>query len=162
MSVTLENIDQIMARTNVSYKVAKETLEACNGNVVEAILKIEETTEAKQASDQQQREEQRKANYEAKKDQFTKKGKFLLKQISKLLQKGLAIKVTWSDADKKLVEIPLLVVILLAFLLMPISIIALVAPLFFGIRMKLTHENGQTTDVNDWIQTHTQSKHQDQ
>ena len=160
MSVTLENIDQIMARTNVSYKEAKETLESCDGNVVDAILKLEENSEQKrthQENEQQAKEEQKKAEFNEQKNRFMKQAKFLGNQVLKLVKKGLTIKVTWSNESKKLIELPLLIVLILTLWLMPFSLIALVAPLFFGIRMRLTTESGKTTDVNEWIQTHTNS-----
>jgi hypothetical protein len=41
--ITLEKIELVKDRTGVSYKEAKEALEAANGNVVNAIISIEET-----------------------------------------------------------------------------------------------------------------------
>ena len=41
MEVTLEKIDMIKERTKVSYKEAKEALEKCNGNIVDALIYIE-------------------------------------------------------------------------------------------------------------------------
>lgn len=43
MEITLEKIDLVKERTGVSYKQAKEALEAANGDVVDAIIAIEET-----------------------------------------------------------------------------------------------------------------------
>ena len=40
-NITLEQIDLIMQRANVSYAEAKEALEHCNGDVVEALLYLE-------------------------------------------------------------------------------------------------------------------------
>lgn len=42
MEITLEKIDIIRDRTGVSYKQAKEALEAANGNVVDALINVEE------------------------------------------------------------------------------------------------------------------------
>jgi hypothetical protein len=41
--ITLEKIELVKDRTGVSYKEAKEALEAANGSVVDAIINIEET-----------------------------------------------------------------------------------------------------------------------
>ncbi|MDF2524688.1 MAG: ubiquitin-associated- protein [Clostridiales bacterium] len=41
MDITLEKIDIIRDRTGVSYKEAKEALEAAEGNVVDALINIE-------------------------------------------------------------------------------------------------------------------------
>ncbi len=42
MTITIEKIDAIRERTGVSYKEAKEALEACNGEVVDALIYLEE------------------------------------------------------------------------------------------------------------------------
>jgi hypothetical protein len=42
MEITLEKIELVKDRTGVSYKVAKEALEAANGSVIDAIINIEE------------------------------------------------------------------------------------------------------------------------
>ena len=42
MEITLEKIELVKDRTGVSYKEAKEALEKTEGNVVEAIISIEE------------------------------------------------------------------------------------------------------------------------
>lgn len=44
MEITLEKIDLVKERTGVSYKQAKEALEAAEGDVVEAIITLEEST----------------------------------------------------------------------------------------------------------------------
>jgi NACalpha-BTF3-like transcription factor len=43
MEITLEKIELVKDRTGVSYKEAKEALEAADGSVVDAIINIEET-----------------------------------------------------------------------------------------------------------------------
>jgi len=42
MEITLEKIELVKDRTGVSYREAKEALEAAKGNVVDAIIKIED------------------------------------------------------------------------------------------------------------------------
>ena len=44
MEITLEKIELVKDRTGVSYKEAKEALEAADGSVVDAIIAIEDTT----------------------------------------------------------------------------------------------------------------------
>ncbi len=43
MSEILEKIDKVVARTSCTYKEAKEALEATDGDVVEAIVYIEDS-----------------------------------------------------------------------------------------------------------------------
>jgi len=46
MEITLEQIELVKDRTGVSYKEAKEALEFANGNVVDAIIYIEDNIDA--------------------------------------------------------------------------------------------------------------------
>ena len=45
MEITLEKIELVKDRTGVSYKEAKEALEAADGSVMDAIIAIEETVD---------------------------------------------------------------------------------------------------------------------
>ena len=45
MEITLEKIELVRDRTGVTYREAKEALEATDGNVVEAIIAIEESVD---------------------------------------------------------------------------------------------------------------------
>ena len=49
MEITLEKIELVKDRTGVSYKEAKEALEAAEGSVVDAIIAIEETVDVKKS-----------------------------------------------------------------------------------------------------------------
>lgn len=158
MSATLENIEKIIERTKVSYKDAKEMLESCNGDVVEAIVQIEQ----KQSDAHEEALNAKKSNYEAKKNVLFTQMKFWGKQIIKLLQQAMTIKVIWKKQDHTYFELPLLIVAILTVWLMPFSLIVLVAPFFFGISTQLQRKNGKVTDVNDWIKTHTGSNSDNQ
>lgn len=47
MEITLEKIELVKDRTGVSYKEAKDALEAADGSVVDAIIDIEESIDIK-------------------------------------------------------------------------------------------------------------------
>lgn len=153
MSVTLENIEKIIDRTKVSYKEAKEMLETCDGDLVEAIVRIEQD----QASAHEASVNAKKDNYDAKKNAVVSQIKFWSKQLVKLLQQAMAIKVVWKKQDHMYFELPLLIVAILTIWLMPLSLVALAVPFFFGVRIQLHRKNGKVTDVNDWIKNHTGS-----
>lgn len=46
--VTLEKIDQVVERTGVSFEIAREALNACEGDVIDAIIYIEKNHSEKQ------------------------------------------------------------------------------------------------------------------
>lgn len=150
MSISLDHVDKIIERTKVSYKEAKDMLEACNGDVVEAIIRIEQDQQNKS----EQTEAEKKQAFEAKKQNVEGQLKFWGKQFMKLMRKLMTIKIQWLKEDRLFLELPLLIVIVFALFTMPWSIIALVAPIFFGVRIKLAMQNGKVTDVQDWVKSH--------
>ena len=124
MSVTLENIEKIIDRTKVSYKEAKDMLEACDGDVVEAIVRIEQNM-SKTAEDAQKEKQE---SFDAKKNAFEAQFKFWGNQGLKILKKLMHIKVIWKKENQSLLELPLLIVGIIALWTLPFSIIALVVP----------------------------------
>lgn len=146
MTNTLNQIDQIIERTKVSYAEAKEALDACNGDVLEAIIKIESSKST-----------QSETNAKSEKSNFDAQFKFALKQVGKVLSKSLQIKVLWKKEAQTLLELPLLIVIIATLWLMPFSLLVLALPFFFGVRMQINRGNGKVTDVNDWIKKQSQS-----
>ncbi len=153
MSVTLENIEKIIDRTKVSYKEAKDMLEACDGDVVEAIVRIEQNM-SKSAEDAQKEKQE---SFDAKKSAFEAQLKFWGNQAVKVLKKMMHIKVIWKKEDRALLELPLLIVAIVALWTLPISLIALVVPFFFGIKLQIHRENGKVTDIDEWIKNHSNS-----
>ena len=47
MAVKLELIDELRKRANVSYEDAKDALEKCNGDIVEALIYLEKQNKTK-------------------------------------------------------------------------------------------------------------------
>ncbi|MBE0449347.1 MAG: hypothetical protein IBX70_00745 [Clostridia bacterium] len=148
MSITIEQIDQIMDRTKVSYKEAKEMLEKHGGDVLEAIIEIENKNEAPV--------EKEHAIKKETVNEWKGKFKWALKQFGKLIQKSLLIKIVWKKQDQFLFELPLLVVLIITFWMMPFSLIAIVLPFFFGIKMMFKRESGHETDIASWIKKKTE------
>lgn len=145
MSITIEQIDQIMDRTKVSYKEAKEMLEKHGGDVLEAIIEIENKTVVKEPVLKKETV-----------NEWKSKIKWAMKQFGKLIQKSLLVKIAWKKQDQILFELPLLVVLILTFWMMPFSLIAIVLPYFFGIKMMFKRESGHETDIVGWIKKKTE------
>lgn len=150
MSISLDHVDKIIERTKVSYKEAKDMLDACQGDVVEAIVRIEQDQQNKA----EQAENEKKQAFESKKQNIEGQLKFWAKQFMKMIKKLMTIKVKWLKDDRLFLELPLLIVIVVALITMPWSLIALVAPMFFGVKIKLATQNGKVTDVEEWVKSH--------
>ncbi|MFA9399425.1 MAG: DUF4342 domain-containing protein, partial [Clostridiaceae bacterium] len=82
---TLEKIDIIRTRTGVTYKEANEALIACDGNVVDALIYIEEM--------------------DKEKDQYTTKDEFF-NFIKGLIKKGNVNRIKIKKDDKVIVDMP--------------------------------------------------------
>jgi hypothetical protein len=89
--ITLEKLDVIRERTGVSYRKAKEALENNHGNVVEALIEIEE---ANQDSGGKWTEE------------FSVKSTEVIEKVKELIHEGNVNKIRVKHDNRTLVEIP--------------------------------------------------------
>ncbi len=87
MDETLEKIDALRRRTRSSYKEAKEALDACGGDVVAALIKLEETRVSRR-------------------DAIARGLAGGLRQLAELINKGNQSKVVISKDGEALMEIP--------------------------------------------------------
>lgn len=123
-NINLEQIDLIMQRANVSYSEAKEALEQCNGDLVEALLYLEKNNKIKPAP--------------------CSRGEGLKSFISKLN----ATQFKLYKKDHVYVDAPLSVAILTFIFCFPFSIAILAAALIYGIRIDIKGENNIAQKVN--------------
>ena len=130
MEITLEKIELVKDRTGVSYKEAKEALEAVDGSVVDAIIAIEETVNLKSGN---------KASELA--DDTVEK-------IKELVNKGNITKIAIKKDEETLVNIPLNVG-LVGALVAPWGIIAATIAAFgFKCKIELTKDDGSIIDLS--------------
>lgn len=94
MEITLEKIELVKDRTGVSYKEAKEALEAADGSVVDAIINIEEAVEA------------------GGKDRMSGKSSAIVEKIKELVRKGNVSKIIVKKNDTTILNLPVSVGIL--------------------------------------------------
>ena len=112
-TITLEQIDLIMQRANTSYQEAKEVLEQCGGDTVEALLLLEKSQKVKVQSNN---------------SETCVKGFF-----SKLH----AMSFTVSKNNTTYIDIPLTIAILAVLFCCHISIIAFVIALILGFKVDI-------------------------
>ncbi|MBU3216456.1 DUF4342 domain-containing protein [Clostridium estertheticum] len=109
--ITLEKIDIVKERTGVSYTDAKEALEECDANVVDALIYIE-AKEKKSA----------KFNMD---EMYTTKDEFL-SWIKEIARKGNVTRIKIKRDDKVVIDIPVNAGI-------AVGIVGLCIPYLFGI-----------------------------
>ncbi|MGI6176963.1 MAG: DUF4342 domain-containing protein [Eubacterium sp.] len=138
MEITLEKIELVRDRTGVTYKQAKEALEKTDGNVVDAIIAIEEMNEAVGPD---------AANKKA--NAASDKTGDLIKKMKEIVSKGNVSRIVVKKDDEIILNIPLTAG-LLGIVIAPYGMIAgVVATLGFRCRVEFVKTDGTVIDLTD-------------
>ncbi|MBD5638477.1 DUF4342 domain-containing protein [Clostridium botulinum] len=141
MEITLEKIDIIRERTGATYTEAKEALEACEGNVVDALVYMENKVK------------------EEKEELYTTKDE-LVKWIKDIIKKGNVTRIKVKKEDKVIVDIPvnagLAATAAAAIIWAPILLAALAAAIVTKVTIEITKEDGSVEVVNKIIKSTAQ------
>ncbi len=136
--ITLEKIDLVRERTGANYSDAKEALEACEGNVVDAIIYMEKNK--KSTLD----------NIYSSKDEF-------LTWIKDLINKGNVTKIRVKKDDKVIVDMPVnagIAVGIVAYAIWaPLIAIGVIGAVVTNITIEITKKDGSVEVVNKVIKT---------
>ena len=131
-----EMVEKLRQKANVSYEDAKTALEACDWDILDALIllenqgKVKEGPGGKEYSTQYQEETVRRTDVES---DFKKGMKRLWKFICMLVRKGNANSFIISNRKREeLISMPITVLVLLLIGFWPLSLIALVVGLFVG------------------------------
>lgn len=112
--VTLEKIDMIRSRANVSYKEAKEALELHHGNVIEALIDLE-------------KQDQNQSGWT---EEFTVKSNEAMDKVKELIREGNVNRIRIKSDDKVIAEIPVYVGAIGALLVPQMAALGFMAALF--------------------------------
>ena len=135
MEITLEKIELVKDRTGVSYKEAKEALEAAEGSVVDAIIAIEENIDVKKTN---------KAGTMAADT---------VEKVKELVKKGNISKISVKKDDETVVNIPVNVGVVGA-LVAPWGVLAAAIAAFgFKCKIELTTDEGKVIDLSEKAET---------
>ncbi|SHI01815.1 protein of unknown function [Clostridium collagenovorans DSM 3089] len=140
MEITLEKIDLIRERLGVSYAEAKEALVECDGNVVEALIYLEEKYDNAKSD----------VNSQIKEEIYTSTEEF--KQWFKdLIRKGNLRRIKVKKDDKTIVDVPVNTGIaagLIACIWTPIIVIGVATAVVAKLTIEITREDGSVEVVN--------------
>lgn len=146
--VTLEKVDQVIERTCVTYKEAKEALELADGDVLNAIINIEE----RQQNDYLEHCEAEKEN-ECRKEETVEDFK---KFIKNLIDKGTVSRIKIKKDDNVLADVPVNTGIaagVIAILLPPVLVVGAVAVVGAKLTIEITKTDGSVEVVNKIIKS---------
>lgn len=136
--ITLEKIDIIRERSGVSYTEAKEALEACDGNVVDALIYIEQDKKAQ------------KENLYTTKDEF-------VAWLKDIVNKGNITRIKIKKDDRVIIDIPvnagIAATALVGYLWAPIIGIGFLTAVFTKVTVEITRDDGSIEVVNKVIKT---------
>lgn len=126
-TITLEQIDLVMQRANVPYSDAKEALEACNGDVVEALLYLE------------------------KNERIQSKPTNSSDKVTSFINTLNATTFIMKKKERTYVNIPLSIALIAIILCFHVSIMTIIIALILGVRISIVGENDIADKINSTI-----------
>jgi predicted RND superfamily exporter protein len=132
MTITLEQIDELRRRVNVSFEDAREALQECNGDLVEAIVYLEKNGKIKSTNSSEPKDS-------------------LWDKFKALVNKGNNTRFIMYKRDKTIIDLSVTISIIIAALAFHIAIVGLVVALITGYRFKFVKNNGEDMKVNETL-----------
>ncbi|MDF2949141.1 MAG: hypothetical protein K0R07_1168 [Sedimentibacter sp.] len=130
----LQKIDDILKRTNTDYSTAKQALEDANGDVLEAIILIENQYKNQQYS-----------------QSASGKGEQILNQLKDILTKGNATKLTIKKNNEVIVNLPITAGLIGAFIAPFFSAAGITAALLTQCSVEITQSDGKVVDLGQKV-----------
>ena len=130
MEITLEKIELVKDRTGVSYREAKEALEATEGNVVDAIIKIEDEINIKVGA------------------KITDNGAKIIEKIKEYIKKGNVSRITVKRDDEVIINVPVTVGVVGTALAPWLTVIGSIVALGMKCDILLVKEDGTIIDLS--------------
>ncbi|MBN2898632.1 MAG: DUF4342 domain-containing protein [Clostridia bacterium] len=135
MSITLEQIDEVINRTGATYHQAKEALQFSEGDVVEAIIYIETLKKDKSSSDRPYIH-----------------GEEIIGLLKDTIKKGNVTRITLEKNGKVVVDIPILAGLVGALIFTPATVASILAALVAGCDLKIIKDDGEIIDVKEYTE----------
>jgi len=133
MEITLEKIELVKDRTGVSYREAKEALEATEGNVVDAIIKIEDEINAKMGT------------------KLSDNGAKIIEKIKEYIKKGNVARITIKKDDEIMLNIPVTVGVVGTVLAPWLTVIGSIVALGMRCEILLVKDDGTVIDLSSKV-----------
>ena len=131
MEITLEKIELVKDRTGVSYKEAKEALEAADGSVVDAIIDIEESIDIKSKS------------------KFAEQSTHIVEKVKEAIKKGNIAKIIVKKNDEVIMNLPVNVGIVGTVLAPWAAVAGVIAAFGTKCVIELVKDDGEIIDISE-------------
>ncbi len=158
----LDKVELVREKTGVSYQDAKDALEACEYDVLDAIIWLENNgkadaqtasyetsdTSATQVSSAEMKEAQEEYERTSKRSRFGETWSRFCQQITKILRSSVEMTFVAERNGSRIVALPVLVMVC-GLLFWGATIWLLILGLFFGFRYHIEGAQPVTINVND-------------
>jgi translation elongation factor EF-Ts len=145
MSITLEKIDHIRERANVTYTEAKEALEAAGGNMIDAIILLEKENKTHENGYKNTQQEERREN----RKQATKNtADDILDGFKKILKTLNETRVIMFNEQRVVFDVSMTITLLLAAFAFPLTVAILIIGLLTGQRFKISKQSKVSESLN--------------
>ena len=139
MTVTLEQIEKLRERANVTYAEAKEMLEKCNGDILEALINLEAQAKVK-----------------AQKTEFYdsdawKSSKSFWQTLKRIIKKGNITKFVIRKGDNKVIEMPVNLLVIITIIMAPLTVAGVLAAMVTGHKISFIKPDGNGMKINDTL-----------
>lgn len=128
MNINLKMVDEVIERTGVTYKEAKEALIATEGNVLDAIVMIEENR--------------------MKKPHMGGKSR-IIEKLKHLVDKGIITKILVSKEDEILMNIPIAAGAASALVFTGPTVVVLGVSIAAGCEVYIVKEDGEKVNLKE-------------
>lgn len=136
MSVSLEKIDLLRSRVNISYEEAKAVLERTNGDLVEALIQFEKENKTKPEGSPK------------KASDITSNATSFLRDI---IKKGNNTRLIIKKADKDIINLSMTVSVVASIFAPYIPIIGIPVAIITKHKVKIEKSNGEDVSINKVI-----------
>lgn len=132
MNITLEKVDDIINRTGVSYKVAREALEQCDGDVLQALVYLEELNQPKAS---------KKLN-----------GQEIVDKLKELVNSGMVNQITIEKNGRTILDLPIMAGAIGAIIFTVPTVAGIIAAVATGCEIKIVKKDGGVINFNELTQ----------
>lgn len=133
--ITLEMVDEVINRTGASYKEAKDALEFCDGDILDAVVYIE--TQKEHGRDF--------------KREFSDRTNEMIEKAKELIKKGNVTRCIIEKDGRVMIDIPVNAGGLAALVFIGPTLVAVTAAIAVGCQLKIVKDNGEVINVNDLV-----------
>jgi hypothetical protein len=143
-NVTLEKVDMIRERTGISYEKAKEALEICEGDVLEALIYIEKNEKISDTN----------KFFDDEKNKTSISIEELKNWFKQVIEKGNVTRIKIKKDETELIDIPVNAGIaagVVAVVIPPILAAGVIAAIATKITIEITKEDGSVEVVNKYV-----------